>query len=164
MRKFPDLHVIRRRGRLAALALLALGAASARADNPGAATGTLTCHAPPGLSFVFGSHYSMDCVFTRAGGQSEPYRGEVRRVGIDLGFRQGTTMVWAVFMSGNGTSGSLAGRYLGISAGAAPVVGVGANALIGGGDRTVSLQPLSVEFRTGLNVNVAVADLTLRKP
>ena len=158
-----DVRPLRRHCRLAAIALFAFGAGSARADNPGAATGTLTCHAPPGLSFVFGSTYSMDCVFARAGGQPELYRGEVRRVGIDLGFRHGTTMVWAVFMSGNGTPGSLAGRYVGISAGAAPIVGAGANALIGGSERTVSLQPLSLELRTGLNVNVAVADLTLRK-
>lgn len=159
-----DVRSLRRHGLLAAFAVLAVGAGTARADNPGAATGTLTCHAPPGLSFVLGSAYSMDCVFVRAGGQPEPYRGEVRRVGIDLGFRQATTMVWAVFMSGNGRPGSITGRYVGLSAGATPVVGVGANALIGGSERTVSLQPLSVELRTGLNVNVAVADLTLRTP
>lgn len=146
----------------ATAALLPLGAA--RADGPGIATGTLTCNAAPGPSFVFGASYGLDCTYVPVQGRAERYLGEVRRVGIDLGFRANTTLVWAVIVGSDGKPDSLAGSYVGVSVGATPVVGAGANALVGGSDRTISLQPLSVELRTGLNVNVAVANLTLRRP
>ncbi len=40
--------------------------------------------------------------------------------------------------------------------------GVGANVLIGGSNRTVSLQPLSVEGQTGVNPALGVTRLVLR--
>ena len=40
--------------------------------------------------------------------------------------------------------------------------GLGANVLVGGSDRTVALQPLSVQGQAGLNVAAGVAELTLR--
>ena len=40
--------------------------------------------------------------------------------------------------------GALAGDYYGVSAEATAGTGVGANALVGGSDETVSLQPVSV--------------------
>jgi hypothetical protein len=44
------------------------------------------------------------------------------------------------------------GTYLGATASATVGVGVGANVLIGGSGNTISLQPLSIEDNTGLNV------------
>jgi hypothetical protein len=152
-----------RSARAAAVALLSLGAGVARADGPALAAGTLTCNAPAGPSFVFGTSYTLACVFAPAQGPVEHYVGEIRRLGVDLGFRQSTTLIWAVFAGSDGKPDSLAGSYLGVSVGATPGVGAGANALIGGSTRTISLQPLSVELRTGLNVNLAVANLTLRR-
>ena len=38
---------------------------------------------------------------------------------------------------------------------------VGANALVGGSDRTVTLQPLSVQVQAGVNLAVGVASLNL---
>jgi hypothetical protein len=149
---------------LGAAALLSFGAGAAQAQGGGLASGTLTCNAPPGANFVFGTHYALDCVFAPAQGPAERYVGEIRRLGIDLGFREGTTLVWAVLAGSDGRPESLAGSYVGVSVGAAPIVGAGANALVGGSNRTISLQPLSVEFRTGLNVNAAIANLTLRRP
>jgi hypothetical protein len=40
--------------------------------------------------------------------------------------------------------------------------GVGANILIGGSNRTVELQPLSVQEQTGVNVAAGVAEIELR--
>ena len=40
--------------------------------------------------------------------------------------------------------------------------GVGANALVGGSNRTVTLQPVSVQGQAGLNLAVGVAGLDLR--
>jgi Protein of unknown function (DUF992) len=40
--------------------------------------------------------------------------------------------------------------------------GVSANILIGGSNRTVELQPLSVQEQTGVNVAAGVAEIELR--
>jgi hypothetical protein len=42
------------------------------------------------------------------------------------------------------------------------VAGVGANALVGGSNRSVALQPLSVSGQVGLNIAAGVAGLDLR--
>jgi hypothetical protein len=56
----------------------------------------------------------------------------------------------------------LAGTYVGGSAEATVVAGVGANALVGGSNRSVALQPLSVSGQVGLNIAAGVAGLDLR--
>ena len=72
-------------------------------------------------------------------------------------------MVWIVFADTIGRrAGALAGDYVGISADASVAVGLGANVLVGGSDRTISLQPLSVQGQTGINVAAGVTELTLR--
>ena len=48
--------------------------------------------------------------------------------------------------------GALAGDYAGATGGASVGVGAGANVLVGGSNKTISLQPVSVEGSTGLNV------------
>ena len=51
---------------------------------------------------------------------------------------------------------------MGASGNASLGVGLGANVLIGGSNRTISLQPLSVEGQIGVNLAAGVARLTLR--
>ena len=51
---------------------------------------------------------------------------------------------------------------MGASGNAALGFGLGANVLIGGSRRTISLQPLSVEGQIGINLAMTVARLTLR--
>ena len=48
------------------------------------------------------------------------------------------------------------------TADASVIVGAGANALVGGSNRTVALQPLSVQGQVGINVAAGVAGLELR--
>ena len=50
--------------------------------------------------------------------------------------------------------GALAGNYGGASAEATVGAGVGANVLVGGSNRTVTLQPVSVQGQAGLNLAV----------
>jgi hypothetical protein len=71
-------------------------------------------------------------------------------------------MVWAVFAPTNRKFGALAGDYGGATAEATVGVGLGANVLVGGSDRTVALQPVSVQGQAGLNVAAGVTDLRLR--
>jgi hypothetical protein len=58
--------------------------------------------------------------------------------------------------------GALAGSYAGATASATVGVGAGANVLIGGSNRTISLQPVSIEGNTGLNVAAGIGAITLR--
>ena len=60
------------------------------------------------------------------------------------------------------SQGVLRGNYVGASGSASLGPGVGANVLVGGSNQTISLQPLSVEGRTGVNLAVGVANLALR--
>jgi hypothetical protein len=50
---------------------------------------------------------------------------------------------------------------MGASGDIAVGVGVGANVLFGGSNRTIALQPLSVEGQAGLNVSLGVSGLAL---
>ena len=45
--------------------------------------------------------------------------------------------------------------------GGAAVVGASANALVGGSNNSIALQPVSIEGTTGLNVAAGVASITL---
>jgi hypothetical protein len=72
-------------------------------------------------------------------------------------------MTWAVIAPTNGYHrGALAGTYVGASGSVAFGGGVGANALIGGSHRSISLQPLSIEAQAGANLALGVAGLSLR--
>ena len=85
-----------------------------------------------------------------------------RTLGVDLGYKSGATIVWAVVAPSNyPDQGALAGHYLGGAASATVGVGLGANALLGGFDRSISLQPLSVEGNMGLDVAAGIGELTL---
>jgi hypothetical protein len=59
-------------------------------------------------------------------------------------------------------AGALAGEYVGVTGAAAVGVGGGANVLLGGSNRTIALQPVSVQGSIALNVVAGVSSLTLR--
>jgi hypothetical protein len=85
----------------------------------------------------------------------------ISRFGLDLGGTTGGVMVWSVFQPTSALIGGLAGDYIGATAEATIAAGLGANALIGGSERGVALQPLSVQGQTGLNIAAGVAELHL---
>ncbi len=58
--------------------------------------------------------------------------------------------------------GALAGDYVGASAQGTAGVGVGANLLVGGSNKSFTLQPLSLQTQTGLNLAVGVSRLEFR--
>ena len=71
-------------------------------------------------------------------------------------------MAWAVVTPNEGPMrGKLAGKYVGASGAIGLGVGVGANVLVGGSNRSISLQPLSVEGTVGINLSLGVSALTL---
>ncbi len=58
--------------------------------------------------------------------------------------------------------GSLEGDYAGATAGVTFIVGLGANVLVGGLDKSIALQPVSVQGNTGLNIAAGVGVITLK--
>jgi hypothetical protein len=83
-------------------------------------------------------------------------------IGLELGVTAGGVMGWGVFAPTGGTpAGALAGEYVGASGDVSVGLGVGANVLFGGSNRTIALQPLSVEGEAGLNVSLGISGLRL---
>jgi hypothetical protein len=148
---------------LAVVAAITLPApAMAQAPNR-SKVGTLTCDISAGLGLIITSKKNLACMFTPSQpGPREVYSGSITKFGLDLGATSGGEMVWAVYAPSNKRFGALAGHYGGASAEATVGAGVGANVLVGGSERTVTLQPLSVQGQAGINLAVGVAELDLR--
>jgi hypothetical protein len=148
----------------AALAGGTLISASAHAETGGARVkiGTLSCHEQSGWGFVFGSSHAVRCTFS-SGSHVERYSGAISKFGVDIGYQQSGVLIWEVLApTDHYGPGTLAGHYGGVTAGATVVVGLSANALIGGSNSSIALQPLSVEGNAGLNVAAGIGELTLR--
>jgi Protein of unknown function (DUF992) len=128
--------------------------------------GLLTCDVSAGIGLIITSQKQVTCTFApdRADIAREDYDGTITKFGLDLGVVGGGVMVWAVFTRTVAGPGFLAGDYFGASGEASLGAGLGANVLIGGSNRTVTLQPLSVSGQIGINVAVGVAELRLGLP
>ena len=137
----------------------------ADAQTSKALVGTLTCKGGPSIGLIVGSTQRLSCAFLPEGAsRGRTYEGTMTKVGLDVGFKNETTIVWAVLGSTDVAKGALlVGDYGGVSAEASVALGVGANALLGGSNKSVVLQPLSVQGQTGLNIAVGVTGLTLRR-
>lgn len=142
--------------------VILLGVGIASADQPNTEVGLLKCFVSGGSGFIFGSTKELECKFEAADGRREAYRGEISKYGIDIGGTGKGVMYWTV-LAPTGVLGdrALMGAYAGVTAGAAVGVGGSANALLGGSDKTVTLQPLSGEVETGLNLAVGIAEMEL---
>jgi hypothetical protein len=146
-----------------ALVGLAAGISTPAQAQGGVRVGTLSCNVSSGWGFVFGSSKALRCTFAPAPGRGEFYAGTINKFGVDIGYTQGGVLVWAVFApTGNLAPGALNGNYVGASGSATVGVGVGANVLVGGSNSTISLQPVSFEGNTGLNVAAGIGSISLR--
>jgi len=139
---------------------LMMGTGAVHAQS-GANVGTLTCNVAGGVGFVFGSSKDLSCLFTRTDGKAERYAGSISKFGVDIGFTKEAQIVWLVFAPGNIAPGALAGSYGGATASGTVGVGVGANVLLGGSNKQVTLQPVSVEGSKGLNVAAGIGAVEL---
>ena len=142
------------------MAVAAHGAAQAAG---GVKVGTLTCNVAGGWGAVIGSSRRVGCVFSPSHYAAERYVGHITKIGMDIGYRRSGTIVWGVFAPTDRLGrGDLHGSYGGVTASATVGVGLGANALVGGSSRSFSLQPVSIEGSTGLNVAAGIGGLDLR--
>lgn len=79
----------------ASLLMLSSLAQGARAGQPIEA-GILRCGVASGWGFVLGSTKDLKCVFSPAdGGPAESYRGEIQKIGIDVGYTESGVILWA---------------------------------------------------------------------
>lgn len=146
---------------------LALGAmlfaSGANAEGAGVKIGTLTCQVDSGWGYVLGSSKDLHCDYEGIGGHHDHYVGSMSKFGVDIGYTRGATLVWAVVAPTVDVGpGALGGDYVGATASATVLDGVGAHALIGGLDRSVALQPVSFEGNTGyVDVAAGVGELHL---
>jgi len=163
-------HLFKHASRAAAMAAIVGTGVLFVGSNPAAAqprdhveVGSLTCDISAGLGLIVGSQREMRCLFTPSeSGPRSAYVGTITRFGLDVGATAGGQMAWAVYAPTTRDFGALTGDYVGASAGATVGVGGAVNVLVGGSDRTITLQPLSVEGTAGLNVAAGVSELRLR--
>jgi hypothetical protein len=151
----------------AAFTLTAMAAVPTPSDAAPAklVAGTLTCKGHGGVGLIVGSQETLHCIFASpSGAHRRRYVATITKVGVDIGIKGESTLVWDVLSSTSDLPGSaLEGTYGGVTAGAAVGVGGNAKALVGGSNDSVVLQPVSVQGQTGLNIAVGVAGLTLRE-
>jgi hypothetical protein len=91
------------------------------------------------------------------------YEGALNTVGIDIGIVGTGGLACAVLAPTTGVpAGALAGTYVGASGDVALGAGVGANVLVGGSNRSIALQPVSVEGSVAMDVTLGLSALQLR--
>jgi hypothetical protein len=148
----------------AALLGLSVTFAPAQAQRPvWEQSGTLNCDVSAGFGFIVGSQRQVNCLFTPSyPAPPEQYIGTITKVGLDIGVTAAGSLVWAVQMSTTRRRGVLAGSYAGASAEATLGAGLGANVLVGGNERSVALQPLSIQGQVGLNIAAGIAEISLQ--
>jgi hypothetical protein len=144
-------------------ALIAASAWLAPAEAAGVKVGVLTCNVDSGWGYILGSSKDIRCNYMPNRGFGEHYSGSISKVGIDVGYTKGGVLIWDVIAPASDMKpGALEGGYGGVSASATVVGGIGANVLLGGFDKSIVLQPVSIEGNTGLNVAAGIGALNLK--
>ena len=151
---------------IAASAAILVLSSAAVAQERGVELGLLDCVVEGGAGFIVGSTKDVKCTYTPADQTFAPeaYFGVINKFGLDVGVTGTTVIQWLVLAPSANlyAPGALAGDYVGASAEATVVIGAGANLLVGGSDKSFTLQPLSVQAQTGLNLAVGVSQFQLR--
>ncbi|MDP6708203.1 MAG: DUF992 domain-containing protein [Alphaproteobacteria bacterium] len=151
---------------LAGLLLAGTAAGGSAWAQEGVNVGMLKCKTIPGTAttMIIHSSVGLDCVFETPNGK-ESYKGESGiGLGLDLSWDRTEYIAYTVLSVSKDYkmgSHSLAGKFVGAKASATVGVGAGAAALIGGGDKNISLQPLALEGSTGWGVSGGASYLFL---
>jgi hypothetical protein len=125
--------------------------------------GILECRGGASVGFIVGSVTNLGCVLHVPNMPDDFYVATIRKVGVDLGITQESALAWNVWAPvAQLGAGALSGNYAGAQGSASVGIGVGGNALVGGSDNSIALQPLSVQGQVGLNVAAGLESLELR--
>ena len=152
-------------GLMIGVALLAAGAwisAPPAEAAAGVKVGVLSCNVASGWGYILGSSKQVNCNYVPNNGRPEHYTGDITKVGVDVGYTQGGVLIWSVIAPASDMKpGALEGGYGGATAGATLGVGGDANVLLGGFDKSIALQPISIQGNTGLNLAAGIAAMNL---
>jgi hypothetical protein len=126
--------------------------------------GTLLCHVSGGVGMIIIENQALDCVYTDAkGSPPQHYIGRLTNVGANIGISGPGQLVWNVLAATNAVQpGALAGDYVGAEGSLAIGAGAGGALLVGGSNKTISLQPLSVSLGTGANLSAGLGNVSLQ--
>ena len=125
--------------------------------------GVLECRGGASVGFVVGSVTNLGCVLRIEGMPEDRYVATIRKVGLDLGITQESALAWGVYAPvARLGPGDLSGNYAGAQGSASVGVGAGGNALVGGSNNSIALQPLSLQGQVGLSVAAGLESLELR--
>lgn len=128
--------------------------------------GLLDCTIEGGVGLILASRKNVTCRYLPSNKAlpNDAYVGTVTKYGVDVGVTGRTLMQWLVLAptTARYAAGALAGDYVGAGAEATAVIGAGANVLIGGSDKTYSLQPVSIQQQSGVNVAAGVTSFRLQ--
>jgi hypothetical protein len=135
------------------------------AGGPAAAgvkVGDLQCQVGVGVGLIVMEKEKLLCTFHSNTGATEHYHGLIRKFGLEVGVTGGSIIVWAVAAATNDYNpGSRAGKYVGASGDVTAGLGVGANALVGGSNKSFALQPLSVQGQVGVDLGLGISAMDL---
>ena len=149
---------------LAVAAVTAIAATSFATAQSRVKTGVLECRGGASIGLIVGSSSMLTCVYRGDDRFEDRYIGIVRKIGLDLGITQEVNLAWIVFAPHRPDRAGRPARQLWRVSGSASVgVGLGANALLGGSNNSVALQPLSLQGQTGLNIQAGLEGLELRR-
>ena len=145
---------------VAGIAILA-AATVADAQPRRVQVGTLSCSVSAGIGLIVASQRNVNCNFQPDNGPPEAYTGTMTLSASMLALRRVRQSFGASSPIQIRFAGMLTGTYVGATAQATAVAGVGANALVGGSNHSVALQPLSVQGQVGLNAAGGIGALDL---
>jgi hypothetical protein len=147
------------------VAALPGGLTSADAQRPVSRVqvGVLQCRGGASVGFIVGSVTHLGCVLLVEGVPEDRYIATIQKVGLDLGITEETALAWGVYapVAHLGPS-DLSGNYAGAQGSASLGIGAGGNALVGGSNNSIALQPLSLQGQFGVNIAAGLESLELR--
>ena len=147
----------------AALAMLTASIAGASAQQGRVQVGVLECRGGASVGFIVGSVTHLGCVLRVDGMPEDRYIATIQKIGLDLGITEETALAWGVFApTAQLGPGDLSGNYAGAQGSASLGVGAGGNALVGGSNNSIALQPLSLQGQVGVNIAAGLESLELR--
>ena len=148
---------------IAATLLAAPLTAGAQQPETRVQVGVLECRGGASVGFIVGSVTHLGCVLRVEGMPEDRYIATIQKVGLDLGITQETALAWGVYAPvAQLGPGDLSGNYAGAQGSASLGIGAGGNALVGGSNNSIALQPLSLQGQVGVNIAAGLESLELR--
>lgn len=124
--------------------------------------GYLSCTMTGSSNIIVVSEQQYDCIFDGDSLIDGKYKLSVKKYGLDLSITETDELRWAVLAPSKlDFNGVIDGEYAGIAADVAIGYGIGAKALLGGGDKSIAMQPVSVTKGEGLGAAFGVERATL---